>query len=166
MTNEIVLQENNPLDDFKRPLKIDGTTSSLEIATKDNGAKVTGDFDCQGDIATNNIIATNTIVFGSEHANSVTAGTIAIDWNVSQKQNLSVTGTGNTVNFTDPLGACNLILRVVQTLGNGVVGTWDSDIKWAGNAAPTLSTGADNMDIISFYYDGNNYYGAASLNFQ
>ena len=165
MKNEIVLQENNSLDDFKRPLKIDGTTSSLEIATKDNGAKVTGNFDCEGNIATNNIIATNTIVFGSEHANTVTTGTIVIDWNVSQKQSLTITGTGCTINFTDPPGACNLILKVIQGDGADTVGTWDSSIKWAGSSAPTISSGSADIDVISFYYDGTNYYGVASLDF-
>ena len=163
--NEIVLQENNPLDDFKRPLKVAGTTSSLEIATKDNGAKVTGNFDCQGDIVTDNILATNTIAFGSEHANTVTTGTVVIDWNVSQKQSLTITGTGSTVNFTDPPGACNLMLKVIQGDGSDTVNTWDSDIKWAGSSAPTLRTGSGDIDLISFYFDGDNYLGAATLDF-
>tara|TARA_R100001594_G_C3960894_1_gene245369 strand:- start:41 stop:538 length:498 start_codon:yes stop_codon:yes gene_type:complete len=163
--NEVKLQENHPIDDVLRPLKVAGTTSSLEIATKDNGAKVTGDFDCQGDIATNNIIATNTIVFGSEHANTVTTGLITIDWNVSQKQSLTITGTGCTITFTAPPGACNLILKVVQGDGSDTVGHWSPEVKWAGGSAPTLSSGSADIDVISFYYDGTNYYGVASLDF-
>ena len=165
MTNEIVLQERHPLDNNKRPLKIDGQVSSLEIASKDNGAKVTGNFDCQGDIVTDNILATNTITFESEHANTVTTGTVVIDWNVSQKQLLTITGTGSTVNFTNPPGACNLMLRVIQGDGSDTVATWDATIKWAGSSAPTLSTGAADIDLISFYFDGKKYYGAASLDF-
>ena len=165
MTNEIVLQERHPLDNNKRPLKIDGQVSSLEIASKDNGAKVTGNFDCQGDIVTDNILATNTITFESEHANTVTTGTVVIDWNVSQKQSLTITGTGSTVNFTNPSGACNLMLKVIQGDGSDTVNTWDSDIKWAGSSAPTLSTGSGEIDIISFYFDRTNYFGVASLDF-
>ena len=163
--NEVKLQESHPIDNVLRPIKVAGETSSLEIATKDNGAKVTGNFDCQGDIVTNNIIATNTIVFGSEHANTVTTGTVVIDWNVSQKQSLTITGTGSTVNFTNPSGACNLMLKVIQGDGSDTVNTWDSDIKWAGGSAPTLSTGSGEIDIISLYFDGTNYFGVASLDF-
>ena len=109
---------------------------------------------------------TNTVYFAAETANTIADGaTGAIDWNVSQKQNLTITGTGITVNFTDPAGACNLLLRVTQGDGSDVIGTWDGDIKWAGGSAPTLSTGNGEIDILSFYYDGSKYYGVASLDF-
>ena len=163
--NEIVLQEGQGLDDNIRPLKINGEPSSLEISSKDNGAKITGDLNCTGRLITNNISSETTITFQGEHSNSVTTGTVVIDWNTSQKQNLTITGTGCTVSFTNPLGACNLLLKVVQGDGSDTVGTWDSDIKWAGGSAPTLSTGSGNIDIISFYFDGTNYYGVASLDF-
>tara|TARA_R100001594_G_scaffold150136_1_gene210157 strand:- start:906 stop:1661 length:756 start_codon:yes stop_codon:yes gene_type:complete len=42
-----------------------------------------------------------------------------------------------------------------------------STVKWPGGSPPTLSTGADAVDIISFYWDNDNHtaYGVASLNF-
>jgi hypothetical protein len=44
--------------------------------------------------------------------------------------------------------------------------TFTSNVKWAGSTPPTLSTGANAVDILTFYYDGTtNYYGVASLNF-
>ena len=109
---------------------------------------------------------TNTVYFAAETANTIADGaTGAIDWNVSQKQKLTITGTGITVNFTNPAGACNLLLRIIQGDGSDVVGTWDGDIKWAGGSAPTLSTGNGEIDILSFYWDGSKYYGVASLDF-
>ena len=109
---------------------------------------------------------TNTVYFAAETANTIGDGaTGAIDWNVSQKQKVTITGTGITCNFTDPAGACNLLLKVVQGDGSDVIATWDSDIKWAGGAAPTLSTGNGEIDIISFYWDETNYFGVASLDF-
>ncbi len=108
----------------------------------------------------------NTVYFTAETVNTIADGaTGAIDWNVSQKQKLTITGTGITVNFTDPAGVCNLLLRVSQGDGSDVIGTWDSDIKWAGGSAPTLSTGSGEIDILSFYWDGSKYYGVASLDF-
>ena len=43
----------------------------------------------------------------------------------------------------------------------------ESTVKWPGGSAPTLSTGANAVDIISFYWDNDNHtaYGVASLNF-
>jgi len=108
----------------------------------------------------------NTVYFAAETANTIGNGaTGAIDWNVSQKQKVTITGTGITCNFTNPAGICNLVLKVVQGDGSDVIGTWDSDIKWAGGSAPTLSTGNGEIDILSFYFDGTNYFGVASLDF-
>jgi len=110
---------------------------------------------------------TNIAYFAEETANTIGDGaTGAIDWNVSQKQKVTITGTGITCNFTNPpAGACNLLLKVIQGDGSDVIGTWDGDIKWPGGSAPTLSTGNGDIDIISFYWDGTNYFGSAALDF-
>ena len=108
----------------------------------------------------------NTVYFTAETANTIGNGaTGTIDWNTSQKQKVTITGTGITCNFTNPAGACNVLLKVVQGDGSDVISTWDSDIKWAGGTAPTLSTGNGEIDILSFYWDGTNYFGVASLDF-
>ena len=110
---------------------------------------------------------TNVVYFAAETANTIGNGaTGVIDWNVSQKQKVTITGTGITCNFTNPPGPCNLMLKVIQGDGSDVIGTWDSDIKWPANGtAPTLSTGNGDIDILSFYFDGTNYFGVASLDF-
>ena len=163
--NEIALQEGHPIDDAIRPIKISGEKTSLEIASENNGARITGNLEITERLDLNSIKTKKIITFEKELVNSVTTGTVVIDWNESQKQKLTITGTGCTINFTDPPGACNLMLRVIQGDGYDTVGTWDPTIKWAGSSAPTLSTGAADIDLISFYFDGIKYYGAASLDF-
>ena len=122
-------------------MRVDGSTSSLKVA--------------------------KIVYFTAETANTIADGaTGAIDWNVSQKQKVTITGTGITCNFTNPPGVCNLLLKVVQGDGSDIIATWDSDIKWPTNdTVPTLSTGNGDIDIISFYFDGTSYYGVASLDF-
>ena len=77
-----------------------------------------------------------------------------------------VTLSGNvTLNFSNPLGPCNLMLKIIHS-GGGRTVTWDSspDVKWAAGTAPTLSAAA-GTDLVAFYYDGTAYYGSASIGF-
>ncbi|RKX66615.1 MAG: hypothetical protein DRP42_02765 [Tenericutes bacterium] len=95
------------------------------------------------------------------------SGTTTIDWGLGNKATM-IFGAGNitTFAFTDPPKPSNLTLKIVQDgTGSRLVSAWDADIKWAGGSAPTLTTDADAIDIISFYWDGTNYFGVGSLDF-
>ena len=88
-------------------------------------------------------------------------------------------GAGNItdLNLYFPNVSCNCQLVIKQDgTGNRTVTNWksfdqgagnESTVKWAGGSAPTLSTGANAVDIMSFYWDNDNHtaYGVASLNF-
>ena len=114
---------------------------------------------------------TNTVYFAAETANTCDSSggsaSATIDWNASQKQKLTITGTSNTINFTDPAGPCNLILKIVQGDGSDTItaGNYHTNVKWAGGAKPTLSTANGAIDIISFYFDGTSYHGVGSIGF-
>ena len=98
----------------------------------------------------------------TDNGNSGTADTI--DWTLSNKQKSTLTGNC-TFTFTAPPGPCNLILKLVQDATGSRTVTWPAAVKWSGGTAPTLTTTASKIDIISFYYDGTNYYGQSALNF-
>ena len=90
-------------------------------------------------------------------------------------------GAGNIadLNLKFPNVSCNCQLVIKQDgtgsrtiaadgwLTTDAAGGNASTVKWAGGSPPTLSTGANAVDIISFYWDYTNYiaYGVASLNF-
>ena len=73
--------------------------------------------------------------------------------------------------------SCNCILLLKQDgSGSRTVTnwkTWDQDngnestVVWAGGSNPTLTTTANKLDILSFYWDNDNHkaYGVATLNF-
>lgn len=97
-----------------------------------------------------------------DNGNSGTSDTI--DWGLGNKQVTTLTGNV-TFSFTDPEGPCNLVLKVIQDGTGARMVTWPSAVKWPGAAAPTLSSGAGDVDIVSFYFDGTNYYGQSALDF-
>ena len=92
-------------------------------------------------------------------------GTTTIDWTAGNKAKFTFGAGNETLAFTAPSKPCSLTLVVIQDSTGGRTITWPSTVKWVGGTAPTLSTAANAIDIISFFYDGTNYYGVASLNF-
>lgn len=110
----------------------------------------------------------NTIGF-TQQTITYNVTTTTVDWTNGNKATMTF-GAGNigTFAFTNPTNSCNVLIKIIQDgTGSRTVTAWDGDIKWAGGGtAPTLSTAANSIDIISFYWDGTNYFGVASLDFQ
>ena len=96
------------------------------------------------------------------------ATTTTIDWKNGNKAKMTF-GAGNigTLAFTNPTKPCSVQIILVQDgTGSRVVTAWDSDIKWAGGGtAPTLSTSANSVDVVSFLWDGTSYLGTITKDF-
>jgi len=113
---------------------------------------------------------------------SYDATTTAVDFRFSNKQNLTF-GAGNITNITLTFPAMSgnfqLLLKQDGT-GSRTVTNWkamefdesaadgSASVVWAGGSAPTLTTDANHVDILSFYWDADNEiaYGVATLDFQ
>ena len=108
--------------------------------------------------------------------------TTVVDFRHSNKQNLTF-GSGSISNLMlyFPLVSGNFQLLVKQdgtgsrTITNYKVREFDetyadgeNGVKWAGGSNPTLTTDANHVDILSFYWDADNEiaYGVATLDFQ
>jgi hypothetical protein len=93
--------------------------------------------------------------------NSSTAITLsAVNGNVQK-----VTLTANTtVTLTSPTSGimCSLTLLVFQDATGSRTITWPGSVKWGNAGAPTLTTTASKMDMISIFTvdGGTNWYGA------
>lgn len=106
-----------------------------------------------------------TATFVSEVVDGTLGASRTVDWNSSPKQALNLTDN-TTVAFTAPtVGVTNLTLRLVQDATGSRLVSWPVTVKWAGGVPPTLTTTASGIDIITFYWNGTNYYGVASLAF-
>ena len=130
----------------------------------------------------------NEVSFGSscvgftQLAPTYDATTTIVDFRHSNKQSLIFVG-GSITNLTSffPLVSGNFVLLLKQDgTGSRTVTNWkvmefdesaadgSAAVKWAGGSAPTLTTDANHVDIISFYWDADNEiaYGVATLDFQ
>ncbi len=122
---------------------------------------IDGTVDCNN----NDLDNVKTVTFNSEIANTTTTQTI--NWTAGQKQKSTITAA-TTITFTPPAGVCNLTLQLING-GAGAI-TWPAAVKWPGGTEPTWTTPTGSplsteIDIVSFYFDGTNYYGMAGLAF-
>jgi hypothetical protein len=92
--------------------------------------------------------------------------TIAIDWDNGATQYVVLGATGRTVTFANPVnGAVYRFIIIQDGSGSQTITTWPT-IKWAGGAAPTLSTTAAYIDIVTLLYCNGVYYGDISTDFR
>jgi len=112
----------------------------------------------------------NIAVFNGEYNNGSPTSPITINWAKGNKQAVTLTATGMTIDFTNPsVGVGMFQLKLIQGVASSTVTTWtpsSGNIYWAGGSAPTLTTTVNYLDIVSCYYDGTNYYCSATLDFQ
>lgn len=105
----------------------------------------------------------NTAYF-TETDNGNSGASDTIDWTLSNKQKSTLTDNC-TFTFTAPGGPCSLVLKLVQDGTGSRTVTWPAAVHWSGGTAPTLTTTASKVDIITFYYDGSTFFGSSVLNF-
>jgi len=80
---------------------------------------------------------------------------------------VTITGVALDITFTNPSGPCRLILVVVQGDGDDTIDwTNEADILFPGGVDPTLSTGAADVDVVVFYFDGVSYLGLFNGDFK
>ena len=118
--------------------------------------------------ATFDALDATTAAFGEAGFTQQTAtgdGTTTVDWTVGNKFYFTFGAFNEVFTFTAPSNECNLLLVLEQDGVGGRTATFPVTVFWAGGVAPTLSLGVGDVDIITFYYDGTNYFGCAALDF-
>ncbi len=108
----------------------------------------------------------NTISFASEYSNGNSGTALTVNWNNGNRQKVTMSGNC-TFTFTAPTsGVANVLLELDQNGTGGYTATWPSTVFWPGGSAPTLSTAANAIDIITCFYNRTDYYCTGSMNMQ
>lgn len=127
--------------------------------------------DCSADtyattIAANGTLTCAAVTSASMPAYSSTAiAASEIDWALVSKTGGIYTktlGANTTFTFANAVAGQTIICVITNTASNWTV-TWPTT-KWPAGSAPTQTVGA-KADIITFIYDGTNYYGNSVQNF-
>lgn len=83
-----------------------------------------------------------------------------VDWNAGQVHKIALSAATCTLTLSNPIsGAITYELAVAQDITGSRLVTWPASILWAGAGAPTLSTGASDIDYIFLKWNGTNYLG-------
>jgi hypothetical protein len=96
-----------------------------------------------------------TVETSSALGNSGTATTLSLSSASVQR----VTLNGNCT-FTMPTAVAGASLTLILTQGGSNTATFTA-VKWPGASAPTITTGANKVDVLTFVSDGTNWYGSA-----
>jgi hypothetical protein len=125
------------------------TTSATQTLTNKTATNPTITNYVESVVAIGTVTSTNTI--------ALTSGTVQ-----------TATLTASTAcTFTMPTATAGksfvLLLKQAATTGAGTA-TF-TGVKWSGGTAPTITSTAAKMDILSFISDGTNWYGTAVQNF-
>jgi len=89
--------------------------------------------------------------------------TIALDWNNSNVQSVTLAGN-RTFTFANPKDGGRYLIALKQDATGSRTVTWPT-ITWAGGSAPTLTTTANKTDLITLVYLNGVYYGNIDKNY-
>jgi len=153
-------------DTDNRDLRIlvDGATRSFTIEAD---SVINSDLSTDADWATSGTLtATEGFVYGAVTTATPSAA-FTVDWTANQNHQVTITGENLDITFTNPSGPCRLTLMIIQGDGGGHTIDWtnEADLKFPGDADPTLSTGAGDIDFVSFWWNGTFYIGVANYDF-
>ena len=138
-------------------VKVDSITSSTQTLTVDNllesgdiGSTVQG---YDADTAKTDTAQTFTAAQRGTITTLTDAATITPDFSASNNFTVTLGGTGRTLaNPTNITAGQSGVIAINQDgTGSRTITTYGSYFKFAGGTAPTLSSGANDLDILSYY---------------
>ena len=101
-------------------------------------------------------------------ANTITTTTHTVDLSLSNVFDLTLANASITITFSNPPASGNaysFTLHCKQDATGSRIITWPASVKYPNASTPTMSTGANKIDVFSFFTldGGTTYLGALSL---
>ena len=120
-----------------------------------------------GDAEFDDNVKLNGALFGKNNDIGNSSASQDISLNDGNFQEITLAVATTTITFTDEVASGNtssITLVVKQDATGGRLITWDGAVKWAYGNAPLLSSGANDIDIFSFFTTdgGTTWYGVIS----
>ena len=93
---------------------------------------------------------------------ALTSGT-SVSWDVAANQvtGLTLGHNATMAAATNQVDGGVYILKVTQGVSTKTL-SWNSNYKWPGGSAPTMTATASAIDVFTFVSDGTNMYGSFS----
>lgn len=107
-------------------------------------------------------------VYSTNKGIQTLSNTSPVVWNVANGYNATITLTGNrTLSITNAIAGEYYTLKVVQdgTGSRTLTMPGGTKVANAGGGVVTLTTTAGAIDLLTFYYDGSNYYVNKGANY-
>lgn len=88
----------------------------------------------------------------ASHAPQTLTDGATVTWNMNSGFNAKVTLGGNrTLAVSNPKVGLTYVLEVIQDATGSRTVTWPASFNWGAAGAPTLSTGANKVDLVTLY---------------
>ena len=131
-----------------------------------NGTGVAATFGGQdAQLGNFNLSGIKTLDYNSVISNGTMASGATIAWASGGVQIVGMTGASPRITMVAPIGVAKLTLFLTQGVSAASSPTFAPAPKWTGAAPPSFSSGGNKIDIVTFIWDGTNYYGVLSPNF-
>lgn len=130
-----------------------GTTDAQTLSSKTLGGALAGNNQDVNDLKVAD--------FYQEVNNATSTGAVTVNWtNGAAQKQVEPTGT-ITYTFTAPPGPARLQLRILSDgASTSQTINWPASVKWL--SAAFTATVANKNSIVTFWYDGTNYWGMAA----
>jgi len=160
-TNVSIL--NNSLLNFSSKYNVSGFASSSYIIDNESGFSRITD-------GTNNLdlypARVTTTQLTSPFQTVVAANDTEIDLSAGRHVRLTLGANVSNVSLSNPIDGELVAIKVIQSGSFGVDG-WPTNVKWRAGSAPTITTGAGAIDIVTLLYssDDTEYIGSYDQDF-
>ncbi len=85
---------------------------------------------------------------------------IVWDMGVSNRATLTLAGANRTLQILNPIAGMSYLVELIQdATGGRSIAVWPPGTKWLAGTPPALSAAPNAVDVLTFYYNGVNFYG-------